>query len=81
MTSQTIESQVASLYRELLSLPETFDHHAPFVQLGGQSAAAAQLQIRLMQVFRLRIPFSDLYRNSDVASLSALIGSRLGKEG
>ena len=81
MTSQTIESQVASLYQELLSLPESFDHHAPFVQLGGQSATAARLQIRIMQVFHLRIPFADLYRNSDVVSLSALVASRLESEG
>ena len=75
-----IEDEVAALYQELLDLPPAFDRTASFIKLGGQSAAAAQMQIRLMQLFGVVISFGEMYKASDVTSLSALIHAHLEEQ-
>ena len=68
-----LEEHVAELFAEVLGIPDDFDRDMTFIQLGGQSVSAAQLQVRLMESLGARVSFAELCRNGTVGLLAALV--------
>lgn len=73
--SVKIEEQIAIAFSEILHVPLNFDRCKSFIQLGGQSIAAAKLQIRLVEMLGVRVPYATIFENGTVSELAEIIFS------
>jgi acyl carrier protein len=69
-----LEKQVALLWMKVLELPAgTIEPNSNFLDLGGDSSAAAELRALLLGRYALDVPLSQLLESATVASISAQI--------
>jgi pyochelin synthetase len=68
----SIEIQLASIWKELLSL-EHIGIHANFFQMGGNSLLAVQLINRIAHAFQIELPLNRLFNSPTIAALSLLL--------
>ncbi|MBW4630462.1 MAG: amino acid adenylation domain-containing protein [Iphinoe sp. HA4291-MV1] len=71
-----IERQLASIWQQVLSVPQ-IGIHDNFFELGGHSLLATVLISRVQDVFQLELPLRCLFENPTVAQLSSVIVHRL----
>ncbi|WP_224242633.1 non-ribosomal peptide synthetase [Hyalangium gracile] len=75
-----IEELVAESFRALLGLPKTPGADASFLELGGHSLVATQLQSRLRDVFRVELPLRALFETPTVRGIAARVERARGPE-
>ncbi|MEQ1894624.1 MAG: non-ribosomal peptide synthetase, partial [Planctomycetota bacterium] len=66
---EPLEEAVAAVWREVLDVDE-LGVDDPFLDLGGHSILAAQVQARLAEVFPFEVALRDLFETSTVAKLA-----------
>jgi amino acid adenylation domain-containing protein len=70
-----IEEKLATVWRELLGVPQV-GIHDHFFQLGGHSLLATQLIARIRHAFAINLPLAELFNTPTVAHLANLIETK-----
>jgi amino acid adenylation domain-containing protein len=65
--------QLASLWQQLLDLPQPVSADANFFELGGQSLLAIRLLNEIRLAFGVLVPFTQLYEHQQLSALAAYI--------
>ncbi len=71
-----VERRVASLWQELLGLPQSPGAHSDFFALGGHSLLAMRVVSALNAAFDVQVPIRALFENSTVRALAAYVEQR-----
>lgn len=69
-----LEEKLASIWREVLGVPEV-GIHDNFFDVGGQSVKAVQVQDMLEQRLGVKAPIVELFRNPTIAELAQYLGA------
>jgi acyl carrier protein len=65
--------RLAVLIADLLELENDFDRSKSFIELGGQSIMAIQLQMKVLEEYGVRLAFVDILRHGTVNELGIII--------
>jgi amino acid adenylation domain-containing protein/thioester reductase-like protein len=71
-TPNSIETQLAAIWKDLLGL-EQISIHANFFQLGGNSLLAVQLVNRIAHAFQVELPLSRLFEFPTIAAIATIL--------
>jgi acyl carrier protein len=72
------EAALCSIWAEVLELDEV-GIHDPFLDLGGQSLAAARIIARIAETLRVDLPLRALFETPTIAQLGTVIAERLAR--
>lgn len=72
---EEILKKVEQIYIKILKLSGAFDKTKTFLELGGGSILATQLQMSIYKEFKVKVKLKDLYKYNNIEKLSKLIFS------
>lgn len=73
ISKEEIRRKIHGIYAKILGTGKDFGNDDAFLKLGGQSISAMKLQIELMREFKVKLPFSKIFRFDTVNKLSDMV--------
>ncbi|MEQ1778776.1 MAG: amino acid adenylation domain-containing protein [Nitrosomonas sp.] len=71
--SNTVESTLMRIWREVLNLDKPFGVYDNFFDLGGHSLLAIQVMVQIQEEFNIELPVVNIFEASTIAELAELV--------